>query len=329
MSYQNNWKQERRKQKLRKSIAGIGTGKRNAHACQISRIKRAYAEPFTEWREDNAETVESGNVGIAIGVWQYRQRADQTLHRISLCQGNQLQKNLRGNFRTRAASIINNRTRPCGGRKIFNEYLIEICLWLWYSVRSTNRHLRRINNAYFDSDTFYNMWDFASTKNKENAERTKTSNYYWCRCRCTYHFRSNINLLHTFRKNSFTVTLITSNLYNQLLLQSQRNSNTASERIESQGSFMENPVSKKHCLMYNENSERRRLFECNSAGTSTGFRTSEITPIYRWRFMTVCLADNYEDVETGTSDYLRTRKKWRPCAKLQKICGMKRHEKRH
>lgn len=56
------------------------------------------------------------------------------------------------------------------------------------------------------------MWDFASDKNKENAERTRTSYYYWYRCYCSYHLRSDINLLHTFRKNSFTVTLITSNL---------------------------------------------------------------------------------------------------------------------
>ena len=72
--------------------------------------------------------------------------------------------------------------------------------------------MRRINNVYFDSDTFYNMWDFASAKSKENAGRTRTSYYYWRRCHCTYHFRRDINLLHTFWKNCFTVILITSSL---------------------------------------------------------------------------------------------------------------------
>lgn len=33
--------------------------------------------------------------------------------------------------------------------------------------------------------------------------------------------------------------------------------------------------------MYNENNERRWYFEYNRAGTQAGFRTLEITPIYR------------------------------------------------
>ena len=35
---------------------------------KVPRIKGAYTEPFTEWREDNAETVESGDTVFAIRV---------------------------------------------------------------------------------------------------------------------------------------------------------------------------------------------------------------------------------------------------------------------
>ena len=44
------------------------------------------------------------------------------------------------NIRTRADSITDNRAGLNGGRKKFNENLIE--KWLWYSFRSTNRGLK-------------------------------------------------------------------------------------------------------------------------------------------------------------------------------------------
>ncbi|MHC5391013.1 hypothetical protein [Listeria welshimeri] len=42
------------------------------------------AEPFGIGREDNAETVESGNTVLANRVWQYQQREVKERHRASL-----------------------------------------------------------------------------------------------------------------------------------------------------------------------------------------------------------------------------------------------------
>ena len=42
--------------------------KEDRQLIEVPRIKRAYAEPFTEWREDNAETVESRDTVFAVRV---------------------------------------------------------------------------------------------------------------------------------------------------------------------------------------------------------------------------------------------------------------------
>ena len=54
------------------------------------------------------------------------QETDQDRHKISLCGSISYNKiTLRGNFRTRAYSRTGNKARPNGGKKKFNENLIE------------------------------------------------------------------------------------------------------------------------------------------------------------------------------------------------------------